>query len=230
MGDIAVVIPAYHAAGTVGRVAREAARYARRVVVVDDGSADGTAGAAASAGAEVLSHARNLGKGSALRTAFTALSEAGLDAVITLDADGQHDPADIPRFVEAFRAGGADLIVGSRWTSFAGMSCGRRFGNRFSSAALAFFSGVRLPDSQSGFRLYAMAFLRKAHLRGQAYELEMEAILAAAALDGKVETVPIRTPIVDGRDRSHFRPVRDTYRICACVVGFSLRRLLGRRW
>jgi glycosyltransferase involved in cell wall biosynthesis len=228
VGDIAVVIPAYNAASTVGPVAREAIRHAPRVVVVDDGSSDGTGRVAASAGAEVLTHARNLGKGSALRTAFDALSETGLDAIVTLDADGQHDPSDIPRFVETFRAAGADLIVGSRWTSFAGMSRGRRFGNRFSSAALAFFSGVKLPDSQSGFRLYSIPFLRQARLQGRAYELEMEAILAAAALGGRVETVPIRSPIADGRDRSHFRPVRDTARICACVVGFWLRRRFGR--
>ena len=229
MGEIAVVIPAYNASSTVEQVTREAMRHARRVVVVDDGSRDGTGGLAASTGAEVLTHPRNLGKGAALRTAFAALVEGATDAVITLDADGQHDPADIPRFVEAYRAGGADLIIGSRWTSFAGMSRGRRFGNRFSSRALAFFSGIRLPDSQSGFRLYSVPFLKRARLKGQAYELEMEAILAAAASGAKVETVPIRSPVADGRDRSHFRPVRDTYRICACVVGFALRRAVGRR-
>jgi glycosyltransferase involved in cell wall biosynthesis len=229
MGEIAVAIPAYNASSTVERVTREAMRHARRVVVVDDGSVDGTGQRAASAGAEVLAHPDNRGKGAALRTAFAALAGDGMDAIITLDADGQHDPADIPRFVEAYRAGGADLIIGSRWTSFSGMSRGRRFGNRFSSKALAFFSGVDLPDSQSGFRLYSVPFLRRARLKGRAYELEMEAILAAAASGSRVETVPIRSPVVDGRDRSHFRPVRDTTRICACVVGFALRRAFGRK-
>ena len=228
MGDIAAVIPAYNASATVGDVARGASRHLRRVVVVDDGSADGTAEQAKAAGAELLSHAKNLGKGTALRTAFAALSDSGLDAVITLDADGQHDPSDIPRFVEAFRTTGADLIIGSRWDSFIEMSRLRRFGNRFSSSALAFFTGLRVPDSQSGFRLYSYPFLRAARLKGEAYELEMEAILAAAALRRKVETVPIRLLVADGRDRSHFRTVRDTWRICACVVGFSMRRFIGR--
>jgi glycosyltransferase involved in cell wall biosynthesis len=151
-----------------------------------------------------------------------------VDAVVTLDADGQHDPDDIPKLVESFRAGGVDLVIGSRWRDFSGMSPMRRFGNRFSSSALAFFSGLRIPDSQSGFRLYSMPFLRAARLKGEAYELEMEAILAAAALGRRVRTVPISLLVADGRALSHFRPVRDTYRICACVVGFSLRRLVGR--
>ena len=228
MGDIAAVIPAYNASATVGAVVRKALQHLDLVVVVDDGSADDTAGQARGAGARVLSHAVNRGKGAALRTAFEELSRGGLDAIVTLDADGQHDPDDIPRLVRSFRETGADLIIGSRWTVFSQMSPLRRFGNRFSSSALAFFTGLRIPDSQSGFRLYSVPFLQGAALKGEAYELEMEAILLASAQRRKVLPVPISLLVADGRSLSHFRPVRDTYRICACVVGFSLRRLMGR--
>lgn len=228
MGDIVAVIPAYNASRTIAAVVRKARLHLPRVVVVDDGSTDDTAEQARLAGAQVFSHPRNRGKGAALRTAFAELAPTEVDAVVTLDADGQHDADDIPRLVESFRAAGADLIIGSRWQDFSGMSSMRRFGNRFSSAALSFFAGVRIPDSQSGFRLYAMPFLRSARLKGEAYELEMEAILAASAQGRKLRTVPISLLVADGRALSHFRPVMDTYRICACVVGFSLRRLLGR--
>jgi len=228
MGDIVVVIPAYNASLTISSVVRKTLSHLSRVLVVDDGSIDDTGDQARRAGAQVRTHPRNRGKGAALRTAFAELDGAGVDAVVTLDADGQHDPDDIPRLLECFRTSGADLIIGSRWNDFSEMSPMRRFGNRFSSSALAFFTGLRIPDSQSGFRLYTTTFLRSARLKGEAYELEMEAFLAASALGSKVQTVPISLLVADGRALSHFRPVRDTYRICACVVGFSLRRLLGR--
>jgi len=228
MGDLAAVIPAYNAAETVGQVVGGCRRFLSSVVVVDDGSVDDTRGRAEAAGARVLSHPRNRGKGAALRTAFGILLAERFDALITLDADGQHDPADIPRFTEAFRASGAGLIIGSRSEAFAGMSAGRRFGNRFSSAALRTFSGLRLPDSQSGYRLYAAPFLRSVSPTGESYELEMEMILLAAARKVRVETIPVRVPVADGRALSHFRSIRDTYRICACVVGFGWRRMTGR--
>jgi len=227
LGGIAAVIPAYNASGSVASVVRKTSEYLTRVIVVDDGSTDGTEHQARSVGAEVLIHPRNRGKGAALRTAFTSLADADLDAIITLDADGQHDPADIPRFVQTFRHTGADLIIGSRWDAFGEMSRGRRFGNRFSSSALAFFTGLRIADSQSGFRLYSLPFLRSAPLRGEGYEMEMEAILVASSLKKRIESVPIHLLVADGRDRSHYRAIRDTTRICACVVGFWLRRLVG---
>ncbi|MCI0568645.1 MAG: glycosyltransferase family 2 protein [Acidobacteria bacterium] len=228
MGDIVAVIPAYNASLTISAVVRKARAHLSRVYVVDDGSTDDTADRARRAGAQVLTHSRNRGKGAALRTAFAELARTGVDAVVTLDADGQHDPDDIPRLVESFRASGADLIIGSRWQAFSEMSRPRRFGNRFSSSALAFFTGLHVPDSQSGFRLYSTPFLQSARLKGEAYELEMEAILVASSSGRKVQTIPISLLVPDGRALSHFRPVRDTYRICACVVGFSLRRLLGK--
>src|SRR5215475_12103527 len=118
MGDIVAVIPAYNASLTISAVVRKARTQLSRVFVVDDGSTDDTGEQARQAGAQVLTHPRNLGKGAALRTAFSELASAGVDAVVTLDADGQHDPDDIPKLVESFRAGGADLIIGSRWQDF----------------------------------------------------------------------------------------------------------------
>ncbi|HMC83518.1 MAG TPA: glycosyltransferase family 2 protein [Candidatus Polarisedimenticolia bacterium] len=229
MVEIGVVLPAFNAGRTVGAVVAGVRRYLPRVTVVDDGSTDSTREQAEAAGARVLSHPRNRGKGAALRTAFETLHSMPWDALITLDADGQHDPSDIPRFLEAFERRRPELIVGSRQMGFAGMSRSRRFGNRFSSAALAFFSGLNLPDSQSGYRLYSMLFIRSLRLRGNAYEAEMESLLQAAVLGLRVETVPVHSIVADGRIGSHYRPWLDTFRICLCVVQFSLRRHLSGR-
>lgn len=222
---IAALIPAYDAQATVGQVARGARRHLERVLVVDDGSADATAQVARETGAEIVRHPANRGKGAALRTGFTRLIAAGAEAVITMDADGQHDPDDIPRFVEAFRARGADLIVGSREAGFASMTRGRRFGNRFSCGALRFFTGLTVPDSQSGYRLYAAGFLESITLRRDAYDLEMEALLHVARGRKRLETIPVTVPAADGTPTSHFRPWLDTYRICRTVVVFVGSRL-----
>lgn len=223
-----VVIPALNAQATVGPVVAAARRHVPRTIVVDDGSVDATGEAARRAGAEVIRHASNLGKGAALTTAFEALRaerRAALQAVITLDADGQHDPDDIPAFVELHRRERPAIIVGSRQSHFAEMWGPRRAMNRFSSAALRFFTGANLPDTQSGFRLYDAGFLEALRLSGRRYEAEMEALMQATARKLPIASVPIHLRVVDGRATSHYRPLSDTFRI----IGTVLRLWLGRR-
>lgn len=223
-----VVIPALNAQATIGPVVAAARRHVARTIVVDDGSVDATGEAARRAGAEVIRHASNRGKGAALSTAFEALRAerpAVLQAVITLDADGQHDPDDIPAFIEMHRRARPAIIVGSRDRHFAEMWGPRRAMNRFSSAALRFFTGANLPDTQSGFRLYDAGFLEALRLSGRRYEAEMEALMQASARRLPIAWVPIRLRVVDGRATSHYRPLRDTFRI----VGTVLRLWLGRR-
>ena len=232
-----VVIPALNAQATIGPVVAAARRHAPRTIVVDDGSVDGTGETARRAGAEVIRHASNLGKGAALTTAFEALqaerraarpggAEAGrvLQAVITLDADGQHDPDDIPAFVELYRRERPAIIVGSRDRHFAEMWGPRRAMNRFSSASLRFFTGANLPDSQSGFRLYDAGFLEGLRLSGRRYEAEMEALMEATARKLPIASVPIRLRFADGRATSHYRPLRDTFRIIGTVLRLWMRR------
>lgn len=232
------VVPALDAGPTIADVVRGALRHLPRVLVVDDGSRDDTAARAVEAGAEVLRHAANLGKGAALRTGFEALLRepraAGAppgppwEAVLTLDADGQHDPDDIPGFVALFRSGRPAIIVGSRAGGFGRMWAPRRAMNRFSSAALRFFSGVELPDSQSGFRLYSRTFLERFRPRGRRYEAEMEALMQAAAMGLPIATLPIRVRVPDGRSTSHYRPFADTFRIVGTVLGHWGRTRLRR--
>lgn len=219
---IGVVIPAYDAAGTVGLAVTGALRHLPDLLVVDDGSTDGTHAAAAAAGAIVVRHPSNRGKGAALRTGFDWMLSRGAEAVITMDADSQHDPDDLPGFVEAFRARHADLIIGSRQAGFFAMTPGRRFGNRFSCNALEFFSGLRIPDSQSGYRLHSAAFLKLLHFESQAYDAEIEVLLEAARRKRRIETMPVSGKAIDGTATSHFRPWLDTWRIIRTVLWYSI--------
>ncbi|HET6373346.1 MAG TPA: glycosyltransferase family 2 protein [Candidatus Polarisedimenticolia bacterium] len=219
---IGVLIPAYNAEATVGEVIAGVLTHLPRVLVVDDGSSDATARRAEAAGAEVIRHDGNRGKGAALGTGFARLREQGVEAVITIDADMQHDPEDIPILVESFQTRRADLIIGSRESSFSAMTPGRRFGNRFSCGALKFFSGLELTDSQSGFRLYSREFLDGLSLKRTRYDAEIEAILRAGRDRRRIETVQIGMKAADGSATSYFRPWLDTYRICRTVVWFSV--------
>ena len=200
------VIPGYQEGPRIGRVVDLANRHLP-VLVVDDGSTDDTAAQAAAAGATVIRQVPNQGKGAALRAAFRFALEHGAEAVVTLDADGQHDPDEIPTFVFAFEAaGGADrpeLIVGQR--DFSAMPLVRRLSNTL--GRLIFSAAVRrdIPDNQSGYRLIGrrlMTALLDSAEAGFAFEVEM--IARCIALDLPIVWVPIRT--IYAGEPSHIRP------------------------
>ncbi|MEE8523627.1 MAG: glycosyltransferase family 2 protein, partial [Thermoanaerobaculia bacterium] len=155
---VAVAIPAYQAGASVGDVVRRCLDQLPQVLVIDDGSDDETAAAARQAGAEVISFAVNRGKGDALETAFNVLFGRGFTAVITVDADGQHLPEEIPVLLAA-AAGGADMILGTRDHLYAQMSSLRRASNRLSSRAISLVAGQPLADIQTGFRLYSQRLI-----------------------------------------------------------------------
>ncbi len=174
---VAVAIPAYQAAPSVGDVVRRALMEIDDVLVVDDGSTDDTGEAARAAGARVKVHRRNMGKGVALRTAFDALFARGHDAVITLDADGQHLPEEIPRLLAA--AGDADLVLGTRDHLFPLMGPVRRTSNRLSSWAISVVAGARFTDVQSGFRLYTKRLLDTTSFPESRFDAESAVVVRA---------------------------------------------------
>lgn len=208
-----VVIPALNANPTVARMVTESLAVAPEVLVIDDGSSDGTGEAATAAGATVVRHEVNQGKGAALRTAFAWALERGYGAVITLDADGQHVPAEIPRFIEHWRATGADLIIGSRRHLFSGMVRRRRMANIFSAKAISFAAGKKVDDPQSGFRLYSARLLKTITLEGSRFDAESEVIVRAGRAGLRIESIPIGLAFVDGLQTSHYRALTDTLRI-----------------
>lgn len=215
-GAVAVAIPAYQAAASVGDVVRRSLDVLPDVLVVDDGSDDDTAGAARRAGAEVLSLPANRGKGNALATAFRELFGRGFAAVVTVDADGQHLPEEIPVLLAA--AAGADLVLGTREHLFAAMSRLRRFSNRLSSRAISLVAGQPLGDVQTGFRLYARRLIESVGFPEPRFEAESAVVVRATRRGFHVVAVPVRLGFADGRTTSHYRPVVDSLRIFAAVT------------
>lgn len=205
-GEIIALIPAYNEARFIADVVRGAARHVP-VVVMDDGSSDGTGGAAALAGAKVIAHTRNSGKGKALLTGFDYAINRGVDAAITLDADGQHDPDEIPLFIEAFRAGQGDIIIGQR--QYSEMPAKSQFGNRIGSFFLRLAMGRPIPDNQSGYRLFSRAAMQQVRPKSTRFEAEVEMLLRADFAGLTVGWVPIKT-IYHTEKKSHFRPLQDS--------------------
>ncbi len=215
---VLVIIPALNAERSVGAVVRDCKTVVSDVLVVDDGSADRTAEVAEEAGAQVVSHPVNRGKGAALKTGFAYALEHGFDAVLTLDADGQHLAREIPKFFAAREETGADLIIGGRAHLFGQMLPRRRFANRFSARCIAFASHTDVTDSQSGFRLYSAQLLRAIRLRSEGFDMESEVIVQAGQRKFKILSIPIDLGFVDGQSTSHYKPLMDTIRIAWTVI------------
>jgi glycosyltransferase involved in cell wall biosynthesis len=202
--NIVALIPGYQEGPRIAAVVAGSRRYLA-VVVVDDGSTDDTTAQAEAAGATVLVQRPNAGKGAALRAGFRHALEHGATAVVTLDADGQHDPAEIPAFLAAFEATGAELIIGRR--DFATMPFVRRLSNTLGGWVFSVAVGRNVPDNQSGYRLIGrrlMTALLDSTESG--FEFEVEMIARCIALGLPIADVPIRT--IYAGEPSHIRPWR----------------------
>jgi glycosyltransferase involved in cell wall biosynthesis len=207
------LIPAWNEAGRLGRVVeRVAARLP--VLVVDDGSVDASAEVAEACGATVVRHAANRGKGAALLTGFHWALEKDFDGVVTLDADGQHDPAEIPAFIEAQKRTGADLVIGRR--DFSRMPFPRSMTNPFGSWLLSAVVGQPIHDNQCGYRLYRRAILALADKDAVGFEFEVDIIVEAIRAGLKLAWVDVDT-IYDTGKTSYFHPVKDSARFFGAV-------------
>jgi glycosyltransferase involved in cell wall biosynthesis len=201
---IVALIPAHDEAPRIGSVVK-AAREQLPVIVVDDGSSDDTADRARDAGAELVEQRPNQGKGMALRTGFRRALDDGADAILTLDGDGQHDPAEIAAFLAAWDAEPRpDLVIGRR--DFRVMPPARRLANVLGGRAFSWAVGRPIPDNQSGYRLVSRR-LAEATLASDepGFAFEVEQITTCIRMGGTIAWVPIRT-IYAGAP-SHIRPV-----------------------
>ncbi len=225
LGGVTAILPAYNEEVSIGSVVLRARKYADRVIVVDDGSHDSTAEVARLAGAEVISHPKNMGKGAALRTGFESLN--GSDVVVTIDTDGQHDPADIPKLVEPILRGEADMVNGSRYINGNKKDTPlyRRLGQKVLDTAINLDSGLSVTDSQSGFRAFS-AEVKDAfrfNENGLAIESEMLADAASAGLRIKEVEVGVRYDV----DCSTLHPLTHGLRVLMKILhDMELRRPL----
>jgi glycosyltransferase involved in cell wall biosynthesis len=219
------LIPAYQAAATIGDVVRGVKNVLPAVVVIDDGSTDATAAAARAAGAEVVRHAQNRGKGAALVTGFTHLAAAGASHALTLDADGQHLPSEIPKLLAASARAPRALVIGVRQKEGHTIRGINRFGNWVADRIMTRIAGTTLPDTQSGFRVYPVAATLALGAEGSRFDFETEILLRAARAGIPLEGVPIVVHYPPVAERvSHYRPWVDTLRIIRTVARVLFRR------
>src|SRR6267378_3400423 len=222
MGDrsrVAAVIPAFQEEKHVAEVARRVRAQLEHVLVVDDGSTDATAERARHAGVDVIVHPQNRGKGESIKTGMRYWLDRGIDYVVLLDADGQHLPEEIVRFIEAAGQNNAKIFVGTRMNDVTSMPFVRRMVNRFMSNKISRVCGQEIPDTQCGFRMLHRDVIPELLGGTNRFDYETEILIVASRNGRRIATVPITTVYSD--EVSSIHPVRDTLRF------FKLMRQYG---
>ena len=217
-----VVVPAYMEEQKINDVIRRILKYVSDVVVIDDGSTDRTSEQAADAGAKVVRHERNTGKGAALNTGFNYAREHNFDYLITMDADGQHDPADIPRFIDAYLRTGIPVLIGNRMCHLKGMPIVRKMTNRFMSLYLSRLMSQYIPDTQCGFRLYHSNVIPFVSAQAKRYAAESEILLHIAARGIRIDSIPIA--VIYSDEKSKINPFWDTLRFFMMIRQYQRKK------
>jgi len=210
-----VLIPTYNNAHTLGQVISDVLEYTNHVIVVDDGSTDDTQNILQSfPDIKVISYSPNKGKGWALRQGLKYATENGYRYAVTIDSDGQHFAKDLPVFLEKIESEPDALLIGARNMDQESVPGKSSFGNRFSSFWFRVETGIKGPDTQSGYRLYPLKPLSKMHFFTRKYEFEIEVLVRAAWKGVKIDWVPVSVYYAPKEQRvSHFRPFKDFFRI-----------------
>lgn len=222
--NVVVVIPALNEALRIRDVVEGALAECDRVIVIDDGSDDGTAGKIADLPVTLLRHAQRMGKGASLRDGFREALRMGAAGVLTMDGDGQHLASDIPRLIAAANRHPNCIAIGARLRKRAQQPTYRRLANEFGDWGIAWGCGYRIADTQSGQRLYPAAVAALDDVPGEDFVFEAQILITAARTLGMgVVSVPIESryagaDAVEKFRKSHFRPLRDLYRITSHVV------------
>lgn len=229
MQDIKIVvgIPAFNEGENIEDIVNKAKKYATKVIVCDDGSTDDTYERAKAAGAYVIRHATNKGYGAAIRTLFYAAKESNADILVTLDADGQHDPDYIPRVIEPIMSKGFDIVIGSRFINQNGkVPLYRRFGIKLITKLMHSVAYNSITDAQSGFRAYSKNAISKIDLRKAGMDVSTEILFRAKEENLTINEVPI-TIRYDVENPSTHNPILHGFELITSIILFiSLRRPL----
>ena len=206
---IAIIIPAYNEEKNIEELLKRFKDFPRKsIIVVDDGSSDRTSSIVERYGATLLKHKKNLGKGMAHRTAFEYVLKNCFEGVVTMDADGQHTPEEIERFIKAKDS--ADILIGTRRMALANMPLERYLTNKVSSLVVSLIASQRVFDSQSGFRYISSEVLRNIPLKTRRFDTESEILIKAGRMGFKIGYVPIST--IYREEKSYINPLLDTFR------------------
>lgn len=217
-----VLIPSFNEASTIGSLVVDLKRRGITTYVVDDGSTDDTFSVAKDAGAIVVRHSANQGKGAAIREGFKYILKEGFDVGVVMDGDNQHEVSSINGFFERMDDTGADIIIGNRMIDTSTMPYVRKITNRFMSWLIYQVSGQKVPDSQCGFRLIKRAVLENVRLESDNFQIESELIIKAARKGFKIESVPIRA--IYGDEKSKINPIVDTFRFVIFIIKIVLKK------
>lgn len=211
-----VIIPTYNNQKTLQQVIEDSLRYTDKLIVVNDGATDSTGEILEKFQQKItiVEHTVNAGKGVALRNGFKKALEMGYDYAITIDSDGQHFPSDFENFLNKIKEEPGSLIIGARNMNSENVPGGSSFGNKFSNFWFRVETGIKLPDTQSGYRLYPIKRLQKTRFFCTRFEFEIEVIVKAAWRGIPVTSIPVKVYYAKGAERiSHFRPTKDFTRI-----------------
>ncbi|MBL7931246.1 MAG: DUF2062 domain-containing protein [Bacteroidia bacterium] len=211
-----VIIPTYNNQKTLRQVIEDSLRYTNKIIVVNDGATDSTKQILENFNSKIIivEHPVNAGKGMALRNGFKKALELGYEYAITIDSDGQHFPSDFEHFLDKIKEEPGSLIIGARNMNSENVPGGSSFGNKFSNFWFKVETGIKLPDTQSGYRLYPIKRLQKSRFFCTRFEFEIEVIVKAAWRGIPVTSIPVKVYYAKGADRvSHFRPTKDFARI-----------------
>jgi len=206
---VAAIIPAYLEEKHIGDVVSRTIEQLDNVLVVDDGSSDATAANARAAGAELIVHERNLGKGDSIKTGLRYWLDRGFQHVVILDGDGQHLPEEISRFIAAAPTG-AELLVGTRMNDVRQMPLVRRLVNRYMSRKISLLCGQDIPDTQCGFRMLSAAVIPDLLMGSERFEYETEMLIVVSRKGCRIGAVPISTVYSD--EVSSIHPMQDAIR------------------
>ncbi|MCG7865707.1 MAG: glycosyltransferase family 2 protein [Candidatus Thiodiazotropha taylori] len=225
--QIAVVIPVYNESATIRDVAAAALQQTETVIIVDDGSSDDSQSQLEGLNVHLLRHEQNQGKATALQSGFDQAIKLNAEMIITLDGDGQHNPAEIPRLISAAQANPNSIIIAARLKQRHNAPKLRLFANRFADFWVSWAAGYPVTDSQSGFRLYPFDLLRDVRLntsKEKGFVFESEIVIEAASHSFYSVSVPVESIYHVGRRQSHYKPWTDTWRIVRMIAWRLIKR------
>ncbi|MFH1868429.1 MAG: glycosyltransferase family 2 protein [Candidatus Omnitrophota bacterium] len=214
------IIPAFNEAKSISNVIKEIKAIGIDVVVIDDGSSDDTSAIAANENAHVIRHNKRLGKGLSLKDGLAYVAGKDYDMVVTMDADGQHEPSAILKFIDKAKQTNASAVIGNRMDNPTDMPLIRILTNRFMSSVLSLICKQYIPDTQCGYRLYSENAIKSIDIKTRKFEIESEIIIKLARKGYKIESMPIRS--IYAGESSKIRPVRDTFRFLFFITKILL--------